>query len=67
MVHSRALTTKTKHVTLAATVMASGKMLPTFLIFKGKPQGCIALANLERTQMRENMHAKRRHGWMNPK
>ena len=42
-VHSRASTAKTKHVTLAATVMASGKMLPPFLIFKGKPQGGITL------------------------
>jgi hypothetical protein len=42
-VHSRALTTDTKRVTLAATVTTSGKMLPPFLIFKGKPQGCITL------------------------
>ena len=42
-VHSRASTTETKHVTLAATVTASGKMLAPFVIFKGKPQGRIAL------------------------
>jgi hypothetical protein len=42
-VHSRASTTETKRVTLAATVTASGKMLSPFLIFKGKPQGRIAL------------------------
>ena len=41
-VHSWALTTEMKRVTLAATVSASGKMLPHFRIFKGKPQGCIA-------------------------
>jgi len=32
-----------KHVTLATTVTASGKMLVPFVIFKGKPQGWIAL------------------------
>jgi hypothetical protein len=42
-IHARALTTDTKHVTLAATVTASGKMLSPFLIFKGKPNGRIAM------------------------
>jgi hypothetical protein len=41
-IHARASTTDTKRVTLAATVTASGKMLPPFLIFKGKPKGRIA-------------------------
>jgi hypothetical protein len=44
-VHSCASTTKTKRVTLAVTVMASGKMLALFVIFKGKPHGWIALRN----------------------
>ena len=41
-VHVRASTTDTKRVTVAATVTASGKMLPPFMIFKGAPNGCIA-------------------------
>jgi hypothetical protein len=41
-VHARASTTETKRVTLAATVTASGKILPPFLIFKGQPGGRIA-------------------------
>ena len=28
-----------KHATLAVTVTASGRMLPSFLIFKGRPGG----------------------------
>ena len=42
-VHTRASTSDTKRITLAATVTASGKMLPPFLIFKGKPNGRIAM------------------------
>ena len=38
--------TDTKHVTLAATVTASGKMLSPFLIFKGKPNGHIVMCKL---------------------
>jgi hypothetical protein len=40
---AKASTTDTKHVTLAATVTASGKMLSPFLIFKGKPNWFIAM------------------------
>jgi hypothetical protein len=42
-IHAKASTTDTKQVTLAATVTASGKMLSPFLIFKGKPNGRIAM------------------------
>ena len=42
-VHVSASTTDTKHVTLAATVTAGGKMLRPFLIFKGKQNGRIAM------------------------
>ena len=42
-IHTRASTTYTKHVTLAVTVTASGKMLPPFLIFTGMQNGCIAM------------------------
>jgi len=42
-IHAKASTINTKQVTLAATVTASGKMLPPFLIFKGKPNGWIAM------------------------
>jgi hypothetical protein len=38
----RASTTDTKCVTVAATVTASGKMLPPFMIIKGAPKGRIA-------------------------
>ncbi len=41
-IHARASTADTKRVTLAATVTASGKMLPPFLVFKGQPNGRIA-------------------------
>jgi hypothetical protein len=40
---TQALTMDTKHVMLAATVTASEKMLTLFIIFKGKPNGRIAL------------------------
>ena len=42
-VHTRVSTSDMKRITLAATVNASGKMLQPFLIFKGKPNGCIAM------------------------
>jgi len=38
----RASTNDTKHVTVTATVTASGKMLPPFMIFKGASHGRIA-------------------------
>jgi hypothetical protein len=41
-IHTRMSTSDTKRITLAATVTASGNMLPPNLIFKGKPNGCIA-------------------------
>ena len=41
-IHARASMTDTKHVTLVATIMAIGKMLPPFLIFKGTQNGWIA-------------------------
>ena len=63
MVHSRASTTKTKHVTLAATVTGSGKMLPPFLIFKGKPQGHIALCEFG-TYPDEGRYACQEKAWM---
>jgi len=37
-----ASTTDTKHVTVAVTITASGKMLPPFVVFKGAPNGHIA-------------------------
>jgi hypothetical protein len=42
-IHSRVLMTDTKHITLAATVSVSGKMLSPFLVFKGNPTGWIAM------------------------
>ena len=42
-VQARASTTDTTHITLAATVATSGKLLPPFLIFKGKLNGRIAM------------------------
>jgi uncharacterized protein YbcV (DUF1398 family) len=38
-VHICSSTTDNKHVTLAATLDASGNMLPPVLIFKGAPNG----------------------------
>jgi hypothetical protein len=38
-VQQRSLTSETKHIMLAATVTASGKMLTPFLIFKGEQNG----------------------------
>ena len=40
-IHTR-MSSDTKCVTLVATVIASRKMLPPYLIFKGKPNGGIA-------------------------
>jgi hypothetical protein len=43
-IHTRASMTDNKCITLTATVTAaSGKMLPTFLIFKSKANGLIAM------------------------
>ena len=39
--HVRSLTNSTMQVTVAVTVTASGKMLPSKLVFKGKPGGRI--------------------------
>jgi hypothetical protein len=41
-IHVHASTTNTKHMTLAATVTGSGKMLSPMLIFKGASNGRIA-------------------------
>jgi hypothetical protein len=57
-VHSRASTTETKHVTLAATVTASGKLLAFF-------KDGSHLTNLGHNRMREGMRVKRRRGWTN--
>ena len=36
------LTNDTKHVTMAVRIAADGTLLPSTLIFKGKPNDCIA-------------------------
>jgi hypothetical protein len=41
--HARDSTMDTKHVTVTANVMASGKMLPPFLIFKREQNGRITM------------------------
>ncbi len=46
-IHVCTSTTDTKHVTLAATVMGSGKLLTPFLIFKGKANGRITSKELQ--------------------
>jgi hypothetical protein len=46
-IHVRTSTSDTKRATLAATVTASGKLLPPFLIFKGKTDGRIASRELQ--------------------
>jgi predicted ABC-type ATPase len=40
-IHTRMSTSDTKHITLVSTVTASGNILLPYLIFKGKPNGCI--------------------------
>jgi hypothetical protein len=52
-----------KHVTLATTVTASGKMLVPFVIFKGKPQGWIALCEFE-TYPDTGRYACQEKAWM---
>jgi hypothetical protein len=63
-VHSRASTTEMKHVTLAATVTASGKMLPPFLIFKCMPKGCITLCKFG-MYLSAGRYACQEKAWMN--
>ena len=63
-IHARASTTDTKRVTLAATVTASGKMLPPFLIFKGKPNGRIAMREFS-TYPVGGKYACQEKAWMN--
>jgi hypothetical protein len=43
-VHIRMLTNDTKRVTMAVTITADGTLLPSTLIFKGKPNGRIVRA-----------------------
>jgi hypothetical protein len=62
-IHARAPTTDTKRVTLAATVTASGKMLPPFLIFKGKPNGRIAMREFSTFPSR-GRYACQEKAWM---
>jgi hypothetical protein len=40
-IHIRTSTNDTKHVTVAVTIMADGTLLPSTLVFKGKPNGRI--------------------------
>ena len=58
-----ASTTDTKRVTVAATVTASGKMLPPFMIFKGAPNGCIATREF-RTYPAGGKYACQKKAWM---
>jgi hypothetical protein len=61
-----------KQVTLTATVTASGKMLLSFLIFKGKPNGWIAMREFltfpargrYACQEKACMDEKRMHEWV---
>ena len=62
-VQQRSSTSETKHITLDATVTASGKMLTPFLIFKG------AWMDKSHTHLscflwKESMLASQRCGWM---
>ena len=62
-VHTRASTSDTKRVTLAVTVTATGKMLPPFLIFKGKPNGRIAMREFS-TYPAHGRYACQEKAWM---
>ncbi len=59
----RASTNDTKRVTVAATVTASGKMLPPFMIFKGAPHGRIATREVVTYPARE-IYACQPKAWM---
>jgi len=63
-IHVRTSTSDTKRATLAATVTASGKLLPPFLIFKGKTDGRIASRELQ-TYPVECFYACQDKAWMN--
>jgi hypothetical protein len=63
-IHVRTSTSDTKRATLAATVTASGKLLPPFLIFKGKTDGRIASRELQ-TYPVECIYACQDKAWMN--
>jgi hypothetical protein len=65
-IHTRALTMDTKHVTLAATITASGKMVACFLIFKGKPSECITMAEFS-TYPYTGKYACQEKAWMDEK
>jgi hypothetical protein len=41
-IHIRMSMSNTKRVTRAVTITAKGTLLPLMLVFKGKPNGCIA-------------------------
>ena len=56
-------TMDTKHVTVAATVTASGKMLPPFMIFKGAPNGRIATREFS-TYPAGGKYACQKKAWM---
>ena len=63
-IHARASTTDTKHVTLAATVTASGKMLQPFLVFKGKPNGHITMGEFS-SYPNGGKYSRQEKAWMN--
>jgi len=62
-IHARASMIDTNHVTLTATITASRKMLPPFLIFKGMPNGCIASREFT-TFPAVQKHARQGKVWM---
>jgi hypothetical protein len=64
-IHVRASTSDTKRVTLAATVDASGRMLPPMLIFKGAANGRISREFA--TYPDEGHYACQKKAWMDEK
>ena len=64
-IHTIMPTSDTKRITLAATINASGDMLPPYLNFKVSQMDALHHGNSWHSLLRENMHARTRHdGWM---
>jgi hypothetical protein len=65
-IHVWSSTADTEHATLAATVSASGKLLPPMLIFKGQTNGQIATKELQ-TFPANCFYACQPKAWMDAK
>jgi hypothetical protein len=62
-IHIHTLTNDTKRVTVAVTITADGTLLPSTLVFKGKPDGCIAKKEFS-TYPRTHFYKCQENAWM---